>query len=82
MGLACARSLICLVGLAWPVATVGQVTENSCTACHGALGDERLAGPVQDMLGDIHSDKGFGCVACHGGDSQEPGMSAMDPARG
>jgi len=64
------------------LAAAGQVAESSCTACHGALGDERLARPVQDMVGDIHLAKGFDCVACHGGDSQEPGMSAMDPARG
>ncbi len=82
MGIPCTRLLVCLVGLGWPLVAAGQVAESSCTACHGALGDERLASPVQNMLGDIHSDKGFDCVACHGGDSQEPGMSAMDPARG
>jgi hypothetical protein len=70
------------VVLGWPLSAAGQVAESSCKACHGALSDERLARPVQDMTGDIHADNGFDCVACHGGDAQEAGMSAMDPARG
>jgi len=76
------RWLICLIGLAWPLAAVAQEAENSCTACHGALADARLSGPVEAMKADIHSEKGFSCVACHGGDATEAGLSAMDPARG
>ncbi|MGD8866477.1 MAG: cytochrome c3 family protein [Gemmatimonadales bacterium] len=82
MGISRARWLVCLVGLAWPLAAVAQEAENSCTACHGVLGDERLSGPVEQMAADIHSEKGFSCVACHGGDATDAGLSAMDPARG
>ena len=82
MGISRARWLICLIGLAWPLVAVAQEAENSCTACHGALGDERLSGPVERMTADIHSERGFSCVACHGGDARELGLSAMDPARG
>jgi len=54
----------------------------SCVACHLEIGDERLVKPVQAFDGDIHKAKGFGCVACHGGDARAAGMEAMDPAKG
>jgi predicted CXXCH cytochrome family protein len=56
--------------------------DESCSTCHLEMGDERLATPVKNFAGDIHAAKGFGCVACHGGDGREPGMEAMDPAKG
>jgi hypothetical protein len=54
----------------------------SCVACHLETGDERLVKPVKAFDGDIHKAKGFGCVACHGGDARAAGMEAMDPAKG
>ena len=54
----------------------------SCAACHLEIGDERLVKPVKAFEGDIHKAKGFGCVACHGGDAKAAGMEAMDPAKG
>lgn len=54
----------------------------SCVACHLETGDERLMKPVQAFDGDIHKAKGFGCIACHGGDAKAAGMEAMDPAKG
>jgi len=54
----------------------------SCQACHLEVGDDRLEKPVKAYAGDIHRAKGFGCVACHGGDGKEAGMEAMDPAKG
>ncbi|MBI2160805.1 MAG: cytochrome c3 family protein [Candidatus Rokubacteria bacterium] len=54
----------------------------SCVACHLEIGDERLVKPVKAFEGDIHKAKGFGCVACHGGDARAAGMEAMDPAKG
>jgi hypothetical protein len=54
----------------------------SCSTCHLEIGDERLGAPVKAYAADIHRAKGFGCVACHGGDGKEPGMEAMDPAKG
>ncbi len=56
--------------------------KEGCPACHLETGDERLAKPVRAYADDIHRAKGFGCVACHGGDSNEAGMEAMDPAKG
>jgi hypothetical protein len=56
--------------------------KESCAACHLEIGDERLVAPVTAYAADIHSAKGFGCVACHGGDGKEAGLEAMDPAKG
>jgi hypothetical protein len=56
--------------------------ENNCVACHGVLDDERLSAPVAAFASDIHAQKGFGCVACHGGDATAPGFEGMDPAKG
>jgi predicted CXXCH cytochrome family protein len=75
------------LGLAWllagsPPAAAAAPPAESCVTCHLAIGDERLAGPIKAYAEDVHAAKGLGCVACHGGDAQEPGMEAMDPARG
>src|SRR3989337_2452698 len=55
---------------------------DKCAACHLGTGDGRLAEPAKDFRDDIHAAKGLGCVACHGGDSKEEGMEAMDPQKG
>lgn len=56
--------------------------EDSCVGCHQNFGDDRLGKPVKEFSSDIHSSRGFGCVACHGGDAKDPGMTAMDRAKG
>ena len=80
---------VTLLGLAWATAARAQTTPgappaavDTCAACHLETGDDRLAAPVRAYVGDIHKAKGFGCVACHGGDAKEAGMEAMDPAKG
>jgi len=41
---------------------------NSCVACHTTLTDQRLSTPAALFAGtDVHRDKGFECVDCHGG---------------
>jgi len=83
-----AGRFIALAGLALlivsgrPTPLAAQQRSESCTTCHLEIGDERLAKPVKQFGEDIHSAKGFGCVACHGGDAKEAGMEAMDPAKG
>jgi hypothetical protein len=57
---------------------------NTCLACHATLTDARLATPARRFSGpDVHRERGFACVECHGGD---PGNSdkarAHDAARG
>jgi mono/diheme cytochrome c family protein len=68
---------------AWPAPLRAQQQRpESCVACHLETGDDRLAQPVKQFGEDIHSAKGFGCAACHGGDPKEAGMEAMDPGKG
>ncbi len=74
-------ALVGIAALPAPVAAQPQ-RPDSCAACHLETGDERLANPAKQFGEDIHSTKGFGCVACHGGDAREAGMEAMDPAKG
>jgi hypothetical protein len=66
----------------WSSETSAQVPRDNCAACHLETGDDRLAAPARTFDGDIHRAKGFGCVSCHGGDSQATGMEAMDPRKG
>jgi len=71
-----------LGALAWPLPAGGQPPRESCVACHLEIDDDRLAAPARNFQEDIHATKGFGCVACHGGDPKAPGMEAMDPNKG
>ena len=59
-----------------------QQATDSCVACHQVIGVDKLTQPVKDYGQDVHAAKGFGCVACHGGDGKDPGMGAMDRAKG
>jgi hypothetical protein len=59
-----------------------QPAAESCVTCHLEIGDDRLTGPAKQFAEDVHAAKGFGCVACHGGDPRAAGMEAMDPAKG
>ena len=69
--------------LAWAPAALAQGSApDRCAACHLETGDERLERPAKEFAVDIHRAKGFGCVACHGGNALEEGMEAMDPAKG
>jgi len=85
------RGMAGAVGLATLVATGtarGQAAApdsgrgNVCVACHEALPDQRLAGPVTAYREDVHAGLGFGCVECHGGDATAAGFASMDPAKG
>jgi len=77
--------LVLLVGLilATGVRFVkAQPQEETCSVCHSALGVDNLTKPVEMYKADIHAAKGFGCVACHGGDGPKMGLEAMDKAKG
>jgi predicted CXXCH cytochrome family protein len=50
---------------------------NQCLACHATQQDRRVAAPVELFRGsDVHRERGFACVDCHGGDA-----SAADKGR-
>ena len=63
-------------------ASKAQTQEDSCATCHLAIGVETLTKPAELYKTDIHAAKGFGCVACHGGDPSKMGLEAMDRAKG
>ena len=75
---------LCAAGVVWTAQASAQAKPpaEGCVACHLEIGDDRLVKPAQSYPGDIHSAKGFGCVACHGGDARESGMEAMTAAKG
>lgn len=71
-----------LLFLGWPSPATAQQKGGSCAACHRGLTDERLARPSKQFGEDIHAAKGFGCIACHGGDENDLTMASMSPAKG
>ncbi len=59
-----------------------QTPEDTCATCHLALGVDKLTKPAENYKDDIHAAKGFGCIACHGGDATKMGPEAMDKSKG
>lgn len=50
-------------------ASAQPAATNACLTCHAALSDVRLSRPaVLFSAPDIHRERGFACVDCHGGD--------------
>ena len=70
------------LGMSSTIVVNAQPQEETCAVCHAALGVEQLTKPVELYKADIHAAKGFGCVACHGGDATQMGLEAMDRAEG
>jgi hypothetical protein len=61
--------------------SLGQA-KDSCVECHAALAAD-LQKPALLFSKDVHSQHGFSCVDCHGGDrNADDPSAAMDPARG
>ncbi|MBI4525289.1 MAG: hypothetical protein HY695_15915 [Deltaproteobacteria bacterium] len=74
--------LLGLFGTLFSAPAMAQQMADRCAACHLGLADQRLARPAKVFREDVHASKGFGCVACHGGDTEAAGMEAMDRAKG
>jgi predicted CXXCH cytochrome family protein len=56
---------------------------NGCLTCHAALSQPELSSPARAFPGDVHQERGFACVDCHGGDpNADDKARAKDPARG
>ncbi|MCP5112695.1 MAG: hypothetical protein GY953_17865 [bacterium] len=55
------------------LATVPLWGNDTCLECHSAL-EDNLGAPAGVYAADVHSQRGFGCADCHGGDPNE-----MDP---
>jgi len=61
--------LVLLVGARARAAQTPADAANACATCHVGLQDARLSAPAAAFAGqDIHRQKAFGCVDCHGGD--------------
>ncbi len=70
--------LVCLLALA----ALGHAqAANSCLTCHSAL-DAPFQVTEAQFSADIHTQKGFTCAACHGGDPAQADDSAMSKAAG
>lgn len=65
-----------------PHSAASQPQSDTCAVCHLALGVEKLTQPAENYKTDIHAAKGFGCIACHGGDATVAGLESMDPKKG
>jgi predicted CXXCH cytochrome family protein len=65
-----ALAIVAIIALPAGAAAAGQTAAepNSCVACHSTLPDQRLAAPAARFSGaDVHRERGFACVDCHGG---------------
>ena len=77
-----ALAVLMLWAVPQPLAAQASTGPEGCVTCHAGLVG-RLATPAQDLSGDVHATRGFGCTACHGGnpDATEA-LTAKDPAFG
>jgi len=83
--LAAAFGAILVMQLMWlaPPSLLAQTQPDSCVSCHATLPEARLSSPVAAFRGDVHDQRGFHCVDCHGGDPTAADKSrAKDPAKG
>ena len=71
-----AAVLALAIGLA-----AGRAGADSCVDCHKDL-PEPLGPPVGGMKTDVHGKVGLSCAACHGGDPNDPDLTAMDARKG
>jgi predicted CXXCH cytochrome family protein len=71
-----------LLVLALPAATAAQglPASDGCVDCHRALEDSALAAPALTYADDVHAQRGFGCLVCHGG--PETARLTLEPATG
>jgi predicted CXXCH cytochrome family protein len=78
--------ILALITICAPAGTSAQPAPaaNTCLACHATLTDAKLAAPARLFSGpDVHRERGFACVDCHGGDSGNSDKArAHDGSRG
>ncbi|MGE0363489.1 MAG: cytochrome c3 family protein [Vicinamibacterales bacterium] len=63
-----------LSATAWAAPADAQpAAASACETCHRDQAQAHLAAPARDFAGtDVHRDRGFSCVDCHGGDAAQP----------
>jgi hypothetical protein len=62
-------------------ATAAPRSRDTCIECHSML-EPRLSAPTRAFTEDIHYERGLGCAGCHGGNPDDPDVTAMDPDLG
>ncbi|MEW6322359.1 MAG: cytochrome c3 family protein [Acidobacteriota bacterium] len=63
--------LVVLAVMAGAAAAAAQPATSGCVTCHAGLAEARYAAPAADFGGtDVHRERGFTCVDCHGGDAR------------
>jgi len=82
-----ALSAAVTVAAMWPCPAAAQpqpAAAVSCISCHATQSDHRLNQPAALFSSqDIHRERGFVCVDCHGGDAAATDkLRAHDPAHG
>jgi len=60
--------LIGLILVLTPQRLAAQAPADGCVSCHAGLPQPALSSPAAAFRGDIHDQRGFRCVDCHGGD--------------
>lgn len=62
--------LLLLLTLSAAAAEPAAPAANQCVACHATQQDDRVVAPAVLFKGpDVHRERGFACVDCHGGDA-------------
>src|SRR6185503_7699749 len=81
--------VLALLALSAPIAPSRAMAQsapaaNTCLGCHATLTETKLAMPATLFSGtDVHRERGFACVDCHGGDPAAGDKArAHDAARG
>jgi predicted CXXCH cytochrome family protein len=75
--------LLVLGGLLTAAHASAQAPVDGCVTCHATLPQSELSGPVTAFRTDVHNNRGFRCVDCHGGDPTTGDKArAKDPTRG
>jgi predicted CXXCH cytochrome family protein len=78
-----AIGLLVLGGILSAPHASAQVPVNGCVTCHAGLPQSELSSPVTAFRTDVHNERGFSCVDCHGGDpTTHDKERAKDAARG
>src|SRR5215208_5629773 len=80
-----ASLVIAALGVLVPAAARAQAASipNSCVSCHSTLQDQRLSAPAARFAGqDVHRERGFECVDCHGGSPTNADKNAAHDVAG
>lgn len=69
-----AAALMSATAWAWAAPADAQpAAASSCETCHRDEAQAHLAAPARAFAGtDVHRERGFSCVDCHGGDATQP----------